>query len=256
MRLKMAIIGIIFCWLFIFYSGIFSFNIHDTKPIFDNTNPSLSTSSILLNQVPSHPNLTYSLHPIYNDRYFGQNIFNLTITKIQGPALDIIIPLGQFLNTTATDFQNVTIARPLILNLTAGSVSNSTLLSVFCINLHGEVPSSIIPYIIDSTIATGDLALVLNYIHNHSLFNLHYAQLAVWAISEGPTQIPSGYIYNNTEVQWANQLLADAGVATRIPEIPIIPGFEGLYLLITIFTISFFIYQFKIKSKWRWLNDK
>lgn len=208
------------------------------QPKMPCSNPqSLMTSAIPLNQVPNHPNLTYSLRPIYNDRYFGSGIFNLTITKIQGPALDIIIPIGQYINATTKDLQNMTIAKPEIINMSADEVTNSLLLTVFCINVRGDVPTSSHNYSIVNETATGNLALVLNYINSSSLFDVHYAQLAVWAASDGPNQIPSGYFYNNTEIAWANSLLADAGTPLAIPKMPIIPGF-GLWISIPVLLLA------------------
>lgn len=183
-------------------------------------------ANIFLNQVPGYPNLTYTLKPLYDDRYFGSNIFNLTIFKTQGPALNISIPLGQYLNSTNSKLQNMTIAKPAFINLTAdANYSQSVLLTVYCLNVRGDEPQRVDNYIIVNTIATGDLALILTYIDNHSLYNLHYTQLAVWAATDGPNQIPSGYIYNNTEVAWANALLAAAGTPYVIPDVPVIPGF-------------------------------
>jgi len=196
-------------------------------------------ASIPLNQVPSNPNLTYTLKPQYNDRYFGSNIFNLTIYKTQGPALDIIIPIGQYLNATKSNLQNMTIAKPTFVNLSADTDIKSILLTVYCINVRGDVPQRIDNYTIVNTIATGNLALILTYIHTNSLYDLHYTQLAVWTASDGPDQIPSGYIYNNTEVAWANTLLAAAGTPYVIPDVPTIPSFTiglvfaglGIFLL-------------------------
>ncbi len=199
-----------------------------------------SAASIPLNQVPGHPNITYTLKPQYNNRYFGSDIFNLTVYKTQGPALDIIIPLGQFLNATESKLQNVTVAKPTFVNLTADADVQSILLTVYCINVRGDVPQRIDNYTIVFTLATGNLALILNYINtNNSLFDFHYTQLAVWAVTDGPDQIPSGYIYNNTEVAWANALLAAAGTPYVIPDVPVIPSFTiglvfaglGLFLL-------------------------
>ena len=67
-----------------------------------------SFDTISLDQVPTHQNLTYQILPVYDDRYFGTDIFNLTIVKSGGAALDIIIPIGQFLNTTKEGLQNMT----------------------------------------------------------------------------------------------------------------------------------------------------
>jgi hypothetical protein len=198
-----------------------------------------SAASIPLNQVPSHPNITYTLKPEYNNRYFGSDIFNLTLYKTQGPALDIIIPLGQFLNATESNLQNVTVAKPTFVNLTADDDIQSILLTVYCINVRGDVPQRIDNYTIVNTMAAGNLALILNYINDNSLYDFHYTQLAVWAVTDGPDQIPSGYIYNNTEVAWANALLAAAGTPYVIPDVPVIPSFTiglvfaglGLFLL-------------------------
>ena len=197
------------------------------------------TASIPLSQVPGHPNITYTLKPQYDDRYFGSNIFNLTLFKSNGTALDIIIPLGQYLNTTKSKLQNMTIAKPTFVNLSADADIKSILLTVYCINVRGDVPQRIDNYTIVNTIATGNLALILTYIHTNSLNDLHYTQLAVWTASDGPDQIPSGYIYNNTEVAWANTLLAAAGTPYVIPDVPTIPSFTiglvftglGIFLL-------------------------
>jgi hypothetical protein len=204
-----------------------------------------STASIPLNQVPGHPNITYTLKPLYDDRYFGSDIFNLTLVKTQGPALDIIIPLGQYLNTTNSKLQNMTIAKPTFVNLTVDADVQSILLTVYCLNVRGDEPQRVDNYTIVNTIAIGNLALILTYIHNHSLYDLHYTQLAVWAATDGPNQIPSGYIYNNTEVAWANTLLAAAGTSYVIPDVPVIPGFTiglafaglGVFLFLSKYTL-------------------
>jgi hypothetical protein len=205
--------------------------------------PQINLSSVVipLNQVPTHPNLTYSLKSQYDDRYFGSDIFNLTIYKIQGPALDIIIPLGQFLNTIKSNLQNMTIAKPTFINLSADADSESILLTVYCINVRGDVPQRIDNYTIVNENATGYLYLILNYIYNNnSLYDFHYTQLAVWAATDGPNQIPSGYIYNNTEVVWANALLAAVGTPYVIPDVPTIPSFS-LWLVIAGLGLSLLI---------------
>ena len=194
-----------------------------------------SSDAIYLAEVSSHPNLTYWLRPRYDDRYFGTNIFNLTINKIQGPALDIIIPVGQFLNSSKKELQNFTIAMQVIINLTDGIDSNTTFLTVYCINVQGDVPTRTDNYTIDSGSATGNLSLVINYIAtNDSIYDMHYTQLAVWAASDGPKQIPSGYIYNNTEVAWANDLLLAAGTTLHIPDVSVIPSFGFWFLIISL----------------------
>lgn len=205
----------------------FNFNSHDV---------------ITIDQIPSHPNLTYTLNPIYNNRYFGTNIFNLTVTKIQGSALDIIIPLGQFLISNTTGFQNMTVAKPQFINLSIGIDVQSINLTVYCVNVDGEVPQRTHAYLISPNNATGDLAKILIYIHNNTLYDLHYTQLTVWAATDGPDQIPSGYIYNNTEVAWANALLLAAGTSLIIPDMPSIPGFPIWEILIGI-TSLFIIYR-------------
>lgn len=202
---------------------------------------------INLNQVPTHPNLTYLLYPRFDNRYFGSNIFNLTIHKIQGPALDIIVPIGQILNASKKELQNMTIAKQEIINLSVGADTKSVLLTVYCITVRGAVPQHNDTYTISSKIATGDLLLVLSYINNNSLFDFHYTQLAVWAASDGPDQIPSGYIYNNTEVAWANALLAAASTSLVIPEIPVIPGFN--YWLLMIGICSGIIFKFRLNRR-------
>ncbi|MHA1131568.1 MAG: hypothetical protein ACTSQQ_12270 [Candidatus Helarchaeota archaeon] len=202
------------------------------------------SDAITLDQVPMHENLTYELLPIYDDRYFGTDIFNLTIIKSGGAALDIIVPIGQFLNTTKEGLQNMTIAKQGIINMSGGIDIISIKLTVYCITIKEDVPkrSDFDNYTISAKSADADLTQLLNYINTSSLFNFHYSQLAVWAVTDGPDQIPSGYIYNNTEVAWANMLLAAAGLSLQIPDMPIISSFQISFVLFSLGLI-FFIYS-------------
>lgn len=192
-----------------------------------------TSANLTLDEILAYPsNFTYSLKPLTDVRYFGSNVFELNITQTNGTATSIKIEIGQFINTTKSELQNMTIAKQEWINLSGAGDSKVVNLTVFCINVQGEVPQRSDNYFIVSQNATGDLALVLIYINANSLFNYHYAQLAVWAASDGPNQIPSGYIYNNTEVAWANALLAAAGTSLIIPDVPIIPGFDSWFLLL------------------------
>ena len=198
--------------------------------------------------MPPHENLTYSILPLYDDRYFGTDILNLTIVKSAGAALDIIIPIGQILNTTKEGVQNMTIAQQEIINMSSGAETISINLTVYCINIREQVPkrSSFDNYTISSMSADTNLTQLLNYINASVLFDLHYSQLAVWAVTDGPDQIPAGYIYNNTEVAWANLLLAAAGIFLTIPDMPTILGFQIPLILFSLLSI-FLIYSI---TKW------
>lgn len=207
----------------------------------------LRTSAIItLDQILASPdNFTYILNPISDDRYFGFNVFELNITQTNGTATEIKIEVGQYLNTTDSELQNFTVAKQEWINLTGPGNSNVTNLAVFCINVRGDVPQRTDNYLVVPTKATGNLLTLLNYIDNQLLHNFHYAQLAVWAVTDGPSQIPSGYIYNDTEVDWANALLIAAGITgLEIPYLPAIPGFN-FWLIIPCF--SFVLLPFFIK---------
>jgi hypothetical protein len=208
----------------------------------------ISSDSISLDQVPTHENLTYQILPVYNDRYFGTDIFNLTIVKSGGAALDIIVPIGQFLNNTKEGLQNMTIAKQEIINMSSGVDAISINLTVYCITIREDVPSrsSFDNYTISAKSADANLTQLLNYINASALFDFHYSQLAVWAVTDGPDQIPSGYIYNNTEVAWANMLLAAAGISLIIPDMPTIPGFQISWILFSLLSL-FLIYSI---TKW------
>ncbi len=184
---------------------------------------------ITLDNITNYPsNFTYSLKPSYTDRYFGSNIFELNITQTNGTSTEIKIEVGQFLNTTHSELQNFTIAKQEWLNLTGPGSSGVVNLTVFCIDVDGEVPKRTDSYKIVTTKANGKLLTLLTYIDNQSLHDFHYAQLVVWAVTDGPDQIPSGYIYDNNEVDLANALLRAAGIDDIT--IPYLPTFETWYL--------------------------
>ncbi len=205
--------------------------------ILDANNKLGLRSVITLDQLLSYPdNFTYSLTTLYNDRYFGADMFQLNITQTNGTATEIQIEVGQFLNTTKSDLQNMTVAKQEWVNLTGAGDSKVVNITVFCITVQGEVPPWNENYFIVAKKASGNLSLLLNYIANNSLYNFHYAQLAVWALSDGPQNIPAGYIYNDTEVDWVNNLLTAIGLGAdyMIPYLPRIPGFNGWILLSSI----------------------
>ncbi len=213
-------------------------------------NGQLRTNAVItLDQLLTYPsNYTYSITPLFDDRYFGSNVFELNITQINGSATEIKTEIGQYLNITLnSDLSNFTVAEEVWLNTTGLGFSGVINLTVFDVNVAGEVPQRTDGYKIVSTKATGDLLTLLNYIDNQSLHNAHYAQLAVWAVSDGPDMIPSGFIYNNTEVAWANAVLAGAGLSLTIPDIPTIPGFNPIFLILGLGIVLFPALIFKMR---------
>jgi len=215
-------------------------------------NAELGTNAIItLDELLTYSgNYTYSVTPLFSDRYFGSNVFELNITQINGSATEIKIEIGQYLNITLnSDLSNFTIAKEEWLNTTGLGFSGVLNLTVFDINVAGEVPQPTDAYKIVATKATGDLLTLLNYIDNYSLYNAHHAQLAVWAVSDGPNMIPSGFIYNNTEVDWANAILAGAGIILTIPYIPTIPGFNPIFLLLGLGLVLFPAFLLKMRRR-------
>ena len=215
-------------------------------------NGQLRTKAIItLDQLLTYPgNYTYSITPLFTDRYFGSNVFELNITQINGSATEIKIEIGQYLNITLnSDLSNFTVAKEEWVNTTGLGFSGVLNLTVFDINVAGEVPQSTDAYKIVSTKATGNLLTLLNYIDNNSLHNAHHAQLAIWAVSDGPNMIPSGFIYNNTEVDWANAILAGAGISLTIPYMPTIPGFNPIFLLLGLGLVLFPAVIFKMRRR-------
>lgn len=240
--------------VFLFISFLIFINLINCHPFHEHSNSirdspnELKKCAILtLDQIISYPNnYTYSLSPLFDNRYFGSNMFELNITQINGSiSTEIKIEIGQYLNITAnSELSNFTIAKQEWINLTGLGDSGVVNLTVFDINVAGEIPKRTDTYKIVTTKAAGNLLTLLTYIDNKSLHNAHHAQLAVWAVSDGPDMIPAGFIYNNTEVDWANAILANAGLSLTIPYMPTIPGFNGIFLIVGfglgLLTILFF----------------
>jgi len=187
---------------------------------------------------------------IYGNEYFYGECIDFYAQQKTSTDICIIIEKGTTLIPSTSYYQNMIVAKTYcILLKNIGEIFSSDLYG-FCGEIHDNVPTSSISFSIDryGYSSSSNVYKVLTYLESHSEYlDTRGAQCAIWACTDGPSEVTSDYWYHD-DLVLANKILKESGTGLIITPFRI-PGFTFIYVLLTISTIGLLIALIKSRIR-------
>jgi len=170
--------------------------------------------------------------------FYGDCI-SISATQITDEDVTINIEKGVVLIPSDSSYQNMIIAQTTQISLTYNGHQITKYVYAFCAQIHNDIPSSSTTFSVSlsSYGSSSNVGKVLIYLESHtSYYDSRSGQCAIWACTDGVSDVTSDYYGDESTRNEANQILSGAGTGLTIPKSGgssrQVPGFTWLLNII------------------------